>query len=61
MDAVEAFLGVDFDSIKLPSVAESSLLRTNSEDVNIEDDAFTSLKTKDDSKSRGIAPSGLSK
>ena len=48
IDAVEAFPGVDFDSIKLFTVAKSSLLQTSSEDVNIEDDAFTPHPTKDD-------------
>lgn len=61
MDAIKAFPGVDFDSIKLSIVAESSLLPTNLKDMNIEDDASTPLPTKDDSKSRGIAPSGISK
>lgn len=48
MDAVEAFPGVDFDSIKLPTIAESSLLQTSSEDVNIEDYTSTPHPTKDD-------------
>lgn len=61
MDTVEAFPRVDFDSLKLPTVAESSLLQNSLEDMNIEDDTSTPLPTKDDSKSRGIAPSGLSK
>ena len=41
MDAIESFPGVDFDSIKLRTVAESSLLQMSLEDVNIEDDAST--------------------
>lgn len=48
MDAVEAFLGVDFESIKLPTTAENSLLQTSLEDVNIEHDAFTPHPMKDD-------------
>lgn len=60
MDVVEAFPRVDFDCIKLPIVVESSLLQMSLEDVNIEDDVSTPHPTKDDSKSRGLAPSGLS-
>ena len=42
MDAVENFPKVDFNSIKLNlNAATSSLLQTNSKDVNIEDDAST--------------------
>ena len=42
MDAIENFPEVDFSSIKLNlNAATSSLLQTNSEDVNIEDDAST--------------------
>ena len=41
MDSIESFLGVDFDSIKLPIAAESSLLQTSLKDVNIEDNAST--------------------
>ena len=42
LDIVENFLKVDFNSIKLNlNAATSSLLQTSSEDVNIEDDAFT--------------------
>ena len=59
MDALEHYPRMDFNPIKLRVVAKSSLLQTSSEDVNIEDDASTQLK-KDDPKSGGIAPSGLS-
>ena len=46
MDAVENFPKVDFSSIKLNlNAATSSLLQTNSEDVNIEDDASTQPPT----------------
>ena len=42
MDAMENFLEVDFSSIKLNlAAATSSLIQTNFEDVNIEDDATT--------------------
>ena len=51
---------MDFDSIKLPIVVESSLLQANSKDVNIEDDASTPLPTKDGSKSGDVVPNGLS-
>ena len=60
MDAIESFLGVDFDSIKLPTIAESSLLQASSEDMNMEDNASTPHPVKEDLKFRGIAPSGLS-
>ena len=43
MDAYESFPRVDFDSIKLCTVAKSSLLQTSSEDVNIEDDVPSGL------------------
>ena len=59
MDALEHYPRMDFNPIKLRVAAKSSLLQTSSEDVNIEDDASTQLK-KDDPKSGGIAPSGLS-
>ena len=35
LDAIEAFPGVDFNSIKLPIAVESSLLQSSSEDMNI--------------------------
>ena len=41
MDVEERFSKVDFSSIKLNIGAASSLLQTNSKDVNIEDDATT--------------------
>ena len=43
MDAIEKFLNVDFSSIilNLNAAATSSLLHTNSEGANIEDDATT--------------------
>ena len=43
MDAIEKFLGVDFNSIilNLNAAATSSLLHTGSEDANIKDDATT--------------------
>ena len=43
MDAMENFPKVDFSSIKLNLGATSSLLKTSSEDINIEDDATTQL------------------
>ena len=55
MDAIESFLGVDFDSIKLRTIAESSLLQTSLEDVNIKDDASTLHPAKDGSKFGGNA------
>ena len=60
MDTIESFPGVDFDSIKLPIPAKSPLLQTGSADANIEDDASIPHPMKDDSKSGGVAPSGLS-
>ena len=59
MDALE-FPEVDFDHIKLCTIAEISLLQKSSGDLNIKDDASTPLPTKDGSKSCGDAPSGLS-
>ena len=48
MDAMENFPEVDFSSIKLNlGAATSSLLQTNSKDINIEDDA-TTLPTQDE-------------
>ena len=43
MDIMENFPKVDFSSIKLNLGATSSLLKTSSEDINIEDDATTQL------------------
>lgn len=60
MDALELFPGVDFDSIKLRTAAESSLLQMSSGDINIEDNTSTLLPAKDGSKFGGDAPSGLS-
>ena len=61
LDATDAFPRVDFNSIKLLIAAKSSLLQSSSEDVNIEDDAFNPLPTKDDSKPGDVVTSGLSK
>ena len=48
MDAVENFPEVDFSSIKLNlATATSSLIQTDSDDVNIEDDATTQLPLDD--------------
>ena len=60
MDLLELFLERNFDSIKLCTTTESSLLQKSSEDLNVEDDASTPFLAKDDSKSSGDAPSGLS-
>ena len=60
MDALELFLEMNFDSIKLRTVVKSSLLQIGSEDLNVEDDASTPFPTKDGSKSGGNAPNGLS-
>ena len=61
LDATDAFPRVDFNTIKLLIAAKSSLLQSSSEDVNIEDDAFNPLPTKDDSKPGDVVTSGLSK
>lgn len=61
LDTTKTFPGVDFDSIKLPTIVESSLLQTSFEDMDIEDDALTPLLTKDGSKFGNVALSGLSK
>lgn len=47
-DAIKAFLGMDFSSIKLLATAKSSLLLASSEDVNAEDDATTPLPPRDE-------------
>ena len=60
MDAIESFPRVDFDSIKLPTMTESSLLQTSSKDVNIDNDASTPHPMKDNLEFGGIGPSGLS-
>ena len=65
-NAQEAYPEIDFDSFKIPTATKSSLLQTSSKDVNVMDDASTkptkdAVKTrKDDPKSGGNAPSGLS-
>ena len=38
-DTKEAFLDLDFDSLKIPLASKSSLLPTSSEDVIVVDDA----------------------
>ena len=48
LDAREAFPRVDFDSIKLPMAGESSLLPSTFDDVDIDDNATTFDKPKDD-------------
>ena len=42
-DAKEVYPDLDFNSFKLPLAAESSLLQTSSEDVNIMDNANTEV------------------
>ena len=59
-DAKEAFPDLDFDTFKIPLATESSLLVTSFEDVNVVNDTNNEV-TRDDSKSRGNAPNGLSK
>ena len=65
-DAKEAYPKMDFDSFKIPTATESSLLSTSSEDVNVVDNASTDTAqdatdvSKDNPNSGGIAPSGLS-
>ena len=54
LDTREVFLGVDFDSIKLPMAGETSIIPSIVEDVDIDDDATTFDKPKDD------APTDLS-
>ena len=66
LDTREAFLGVDFDSIKLPMVGETSILPSIAEDVNTDDNATMFHKPKDDSQPmdaaqpKDDAPTGLS-
>ena len=60
MDALELFPKMNFDSILFRIAAESSLLQTSSEDLNVEDNASTLFLAKDDSKTSGDAPNGLS-
>ena len=65
-DAKEAYPKMDFDSFQIPTPAKSSLLQTSSEDVNVVDNTSTeptqdtTVTRKDDPKSGGNAPSGLS-
>ena len=57
---------MDIDSFKIPTTIESSLLSMSSKDVNIVDDALIEpakdaiAANKDNSKSGGDAPNGLS-
>lgn len=51
---------MDFSCIKLPIAVESSLLLASSEEINIEDNAITSLPPKDDAKFGDVVPNGLS-
>ena len=66
VDAKETYLEVDFDSFKIPTATESSLLPTSFEAVNVVDDVSTETTQdatnarQDDPKSGGGAPSGLS-
>ena len=60
MDALKLFLEMNFDSIKLHTAAESSLLQTSSKDLNVEDDASTPFPAKDGSHFGGDPLSGLS-
>ena len=41
VDAKEAYPEMDFDSFMIPTAAESSLLPTSSEDVNVMDNTST--------------------
>ena len=65
-NAKEAYPNLDFDSFKIPLATESSLLPTSFEDVNVVDDAANevtqdaTITKRNDAKSRGNAPSGLS-
>ena len=61
-DAKEAFPDLNFDSFKIPLATKSSLLPTSSKDVNVVDDATNEVTQdgRDDPKSGGNAPSGLS-
>ena len=66
VDAKEAYPDLGFDSFKIPLATESSLLPTSFEDVNVVDDAANevtqdaTITKRNDAKSRGNAPSGLS-
>jgi len=57
LDAYKAFLGVDFDSIKLPMAGETSILPSTFEDVDIDDDTTTFDKPKDDAQPMDAAQS----
>ena len=65
-DAKETYPEVNFDSFKIPTATKSSLLPTSFEDVNVVDDASTETAqdatnaSKDDLKSKGDTPRGLS-
>ena len=65
-DAKETYPEVNFDSFKIPTATESSLLPTSFEVVNVVDDVSTETTQdatnarQDDPKSGGGAPSGLS-
>ena len=50
LDTCEAFLGVDFDSIKLPMAGKSSILPSTFEDNDRDDDATTFDKPKDNAQ-----------
>ena len=62
----KAYPEMDFDSFKIPTATESSLLQTSSKDVNVVDDASREPTkdavepANDDPKSGDNAPSGLS-
>ena len=58
MEALEHLFEMDFSPIKLCVVTESSLLQTNFEEINVEDDTSTQ-PAMDNPKSRDNAPSGL--
>ena len=57
-DAKEAFPDLDFDSLKLPLAAESSLLPTSSEDINVVDDASNEVTQDATVDSRDVPQSG---
>ena len=57
-DAKEAFPNLDFDSLKIPLAAESSLLPTSSEDINVVDDASNGVTQDATVVSRDVPKSG---
>ena len=57
-DAKKAFPDLDFDSLKLPLAAESSLLPTSSEDINVVDDASNEVTQDATVVSRDVPKSG---